>query len=315
MLTEAYLADQTDFVSQTVFPPIPVTNKSDEYFRYKRADFFRRTMQPRAPGTAAARAGYRLDTAEYNAREYALGHAIPDSIARNADNMLDLDRAGTELLTLQAMLDREYNWAAKYFVGGEWTTTMTGTSGAADATHVKQWDLAGSTPIDDVLAGKETIKQNTGKEPNVLVLGYRVKQRLKRNATIIDLLKYGQTAPGPVVVKNSDLAAVFEVDKVVVMGAIQCTSAEDAAADTFDFIGGDNALLAYAAPSPGLMVVSAGWTFNWQGFGGSMPGGTGWRMKKYRWEIEESNILEIQQAYAFGLAAPDLGYLFVDVIS
>jgi hypothetical protein len=113
-------------------------------------------------------------------------------------------------------------------------------------------------------------------------------------------------------VTNTDLAQLFEVDRVVVMGAIQTTSNEGAASPTFDFIGGKHALLAYAAPAPGLMVASAGYTFNWTGLPGASA--TGWRIKKYRWEKIASDILEIEQAYAYGLASTALGYFFSAVV-
>src|SRR6185295_15379407 len=150
MLTEAFRQKQQDFVSMTVFPPIPVENKSDVYYKFKREDFFRDDMQVRAPGSEAESSGYRLTTGNYNATEFALAHPIPDSIRRNADRMLNLDQAGAEFLTLKAMLNREKKWAAAYFAGALWGTTMTGQA-TADATHVKFWDASGSTPIEDIL--------------------------------------------------------------------------------------------------------------------------------------------------------------------
>ena len=311
-LTEAFVQQQTDFVSMTVFPPVPVDHKSDVYYKFAREDFFRNAMQTRAPGAIAESSGYRLTTGTYTCSEYALAHPIPDSIRRNADAMLNLDYAGAEYLTAQALLNREVNWATAFFANSLWGTTMTGQA-AADATHCQYWNSSGSTPIDDILAGKAIIKKNTGKDANVLVLGYNTHRALKTNASIVDRLKYGQTAPGAVVVSNSDLAQLFEVDRVVVMGAIQTTSAEGAATATFGFIGGDHALLAYAAPSPGLMVASAGYTFNWQGLPMATP--NGWRIKKYRVEEKASDILEVEQLYAHALVSSALGYFWYNMLS
>jgi len=311
-LTEAFFQKMTDFVSMVVFPPVPVDHKSDVYYKFDRSYFFRDAMQLRAPGAEAEASGYGLSTATYTAQRWDLAHPIPDAIRQNADKMINLDYAGTQFLTHQALINREVRWAKAFFANSLWTTSITGQA-TADASHVKFWDTAGSTPIEDVLTGKQTIKASTGMDANVLVLGYKTKKALKTNPEIIDRLKYGQTAPGAVVVKDTDLAQLFEVDRVVTMGAIKTTSAEGAATATYDFIGGSHALLAYAAPAPGLMVASAGYTFNWQG----LPGVTanGWRIKKYRHEPKESDILEIQQAYAQVLAAPDLGYFFNAVLS
>lgn len=312
-LVESYAQKMTDFVSMVVFPPVPVDHKSDVFYSWDRADFNRAVVKPRAPGTRAVASGVRLTTKTYICTDYALGHPIPDLIRNNADAAVNLDYSGTRYLTNQALLDREVNWAIKYFAPSLWGTTMTGQS-TADATHVKFWDTAGSSPIEDILIGKETIKQNTGMDANVLVLSYQVKRALKRNPELIDLLKYGQTAPGAVVIKDTDLAALFEVDRVVTMGAIKTTSAEGSASPTSAFIGGKHAMLAYAAPAPGIDVASAGYTFNWrQAFNGAATA-NGWRIKKYRDETIESDVLEMGQSYDQNLVATDLGYFFASVV-
>jgi hypothetical protein len=313
MLTVGYLQDQNDFVAGNVFPSIPVTNKSDVYFKYNRGDFFRNGMQKRAPGTPAAAGGYKLTTASYIADVWAEKKIIDDQIRANADSPLQPDRDATFWLTQQALINRDVNWCDAYFKASVWGYERAGQA-TSDATHVKYWNLSGSTPIADILAAQLAIKKATGLWPNVLVLGAETFITLLTNAEIIDRLKYGQTAPGPVVVKASDLAQLFQVKKVVVAGGVKTTSAEnvvpdsDTTPDTLDFIAGKHALLAYAADSPGIMQPSAGYTFNWTGLTGATAAGM--RIKKYRWEIDASDHLEVEQAYAFGLVGKYLGAFF-----
>lgn len=317
MLSVGYQQEADDFVANTVFPAIPVTNRSDVYFVYNRGDFFRNNMQKRAPGTPAAAAGYKLTTKTYIADVWAEKKLIDDQIRANSDSPLQPDRDATMWLTQQALINRDVNWATAYFTTGLWGGERAGQA-AADATHVRYWNLSGSTPIEDILAGQLAIKGATGKWPNVLVLGAQVYISLLTNPEIIDRLKYGQTAPGAVVVKATDLAALFQVKKVVVMSGIQTTSAEDLVADsdttpdTFAFISGKHALLAYAADSPGIMQASAGYTFNWTGLTGATAAGM--RIKKFRWEVDAADHVEIEQAYAFGLVSKYLGFFFKDVI-
>jgi hypothetical protein len=317
MLSVGYQQEADDFVANTVFPAIPVTNRSDVYFVYNRGDFFRNNMQKRAPGTPAAAAGYKLTTKTYIADVWAEKKIIDDQIRANSDSPLQPDRDATMWLTQQALINRDVNWATAYFTTGLWGGERAGQA-AADATHVRYWNLSGSTPIEDILAGQLAIKGATGKWPNVLVLGAQVYISLLTNPEIIDRLKYGQTAPGAVVVKATDLAALFQVKKVVVMSGIQTTSAEDLVADsdttpdTFAFISGKHALLAYAADSPGIMQASAGYTFNWTGLTGATAAGM--RIKKFRWEVDAADHVEIEQAYAFGLVSKYLGFFFKDVI-
>ena len=314
MMSVGYVQDLKDFVAGAAFPQLPVPNKSDLYFVYNRGDFFRNNMQKRAPGSPAAAGGYKLTTASYTADVWAVKKIIDDQIRANSDSPLQPDRDATFWLTQQALINRDVNWVSAYFGTGIWGTDMTGVSGTPSAGQFKQWDQSGSTPLDDVLAGQLAIKKATGYWPNTLVLGAYVFTKLLTNAQIIDRLKYGQTAPGPVVVNLSDLEALFKVKRVVVAAGVQTTSSEDnnvssdTVPDVIDFIAGKNALLCYAADSPGIFQPSAGYTFNWTGLTGATAAGM--RIKKYRWEIDSSDHVEIESAYAFGLVSKYMGYFF-----
>lgn len=315
MMSVGYLQDQTDFVANVVFPAIPVVSKSDVYYIYNRGDYFRNNMQKRAPGTPAVGSGYKLATKTYVADVWAEKKIIDDQIRANSDSPLQPDRDATFWLTQQALINRDVNWCASYFGTGIWGTDFAGVTGVPSGNQFLRWDQTGSTPINDILNGQLAIKKATGKWPNVLVLGAETFVTLLTNAQIIDRLKYGQTAPGPVVVDLSDLQALFKVKRVVVAGAIQTTSSENVQADsdgstldTFAFIAGKNALLAYAADSPGIFEASAGYSFNWTGLTGATAAGM--RIKKYRWEIDSADHVEIESAYAFGLVGKSLGFFF-----
>ena len=110
--------------------------------------------------------------------------------------------------------------------------------------------------------------------------GGRPSIRCWTTADIVGRLDRGQTT-GPVVVMRENLAALFELEQVLVMDAIHNTAKEGATA-SHSFIGGKHALLCYAAPSPGLMTPSAGYTFSWTGYVGASDNGV--RIKRFRME-------------------------------
>jgi hypothetical protein len=318
MMSVGYVQDMSDFVANQVFPSLPVPNKSDMYFIYNRGDFFRNNMQKRAPGTPAVAGGYKLATSTYVADVWAEKKIIDDQIRANSDSPLQPDRDATYWLTQQALINRDVNWANAYFAASVWgNTDQTGVAAAPAANQFIQWSATGSTPLENILAGQLTIKQNTGYWPNTLVLGAQTFVTLLTNAEIIDRLKYGQTAPGPVTVSTSDLEALFKVKRVLVMSGIQTTSVEGlgnnsdvAPIDTFGFISGKHALLCYASDSPGIFQPSGGYTFNWTGLTGATAAGM--RVKKYRWEVDSADHVEIESAYAFGQVAPAMGLMFVN---
>ena len=321
LMSVGYVQDMTDFVANQVFPSVPVPNKSDIYVIYNRGDFFRNTMQKRAPGTPAVAGGYKLATATYVADVWALKKIIDDQIRTNSDSPLQPDRDATYWLTQQALVNRDVNWSAAYFAPGIWgNTDQVGVPSAPTANQFIQWSAAGSTPLENILAGQITIKQNTGYWPNTLVLGAQTFVSLLTNAEVIDRLKYGQTAPGPVTVTTSDLEALFKVKRVLVMSGIQTASVEGvtnnsdvAPIDSFSFIGGKHALLCYSADSPGIFQPSAGYTFNWTGLTGATAAGM--RIKKFRWEVDAADHVEVESAYAFGQVAPAMAVFYQNAVA
>lgn len=305
----AYLQSQDQFVAAQVCPVIPVTKQSDRYYVYNRGDFFRDQMQRRAPGTPAASVGYRLDnTPTYFADVWAEAKPIPDQLRGNADAVLNMDRDAVEFLSQQALIRREKIFAANLFTTGKWNTDMTGVASGPTASQFLQWNDPASNPIEDIRAGKLAIKQATGYPANTLVLSEPVWLKLVDHPDLVDRVKYGQTAGRPATVSREALAAILELDRILVMGSIENTAAEGQTA-AHSFIGGKSALLCNVAPNPGLLTPSAAYTFAWTGYLGA--GTEGNRIKRYRWEIIASDIVEIEMAFDTKLVAPELGYFFV----
>lgn len=300
----AYMQRADMFVADRVFPNIPVPKQSDLYFTYDRGMFNRSEMRKRAPGTESQGIDYTVSTGNYFAEVHALHHDIPDQRRANTDNPLQPDREATELLMQQALIFREKEWATNYFAASIWTN---------DPTPSTLWDAAsGSDPLGDIETGKQTVGQSTGFEPNKCVLNRPVWGVLRNHADIVDRIKYGQTAPGAAKVSMQAFGDLIEIDEVMVTRAIENTAAEGAA-NVHSYIAGDHCLLVYAAPSPGLMAPSGGYTFSWSGYSGAGPAGQ--RISRMRADLLKSDRIEIEMAFAQALISADLGYLLEQVIT
>jgi len=309
----AFLQRAENFVADRVFPNIPVAKQSDRYFTYDRGEFNRDEMELRAPGTESAGATYTIDsTPTYFCETRALHKDIADPIRANYDSPLAPDREATEFLTHKALINREVNWAAAYFTTGVWTTDLEGVAAGPGAGQFLQWNDANATPIEDVRTAKRTVLESTGFMPNKMVLGRPVFDALVDHPDIVARLDQGQTPGGPALVTRMRLAAIFELDEVMVMDAIQNTAAKGAT-NVHAFIGGKQALLTYAAPAPGIMVPSGGYTFSWTGLLGASA--YGMRMKRFRIEERESDRVEIENSYDQKLIAADLGYFFYTAVA
>jgi hypothetical protein len=315
----AFLQNANNFVASRVFPNIRVQKQSDVYFTYDRGFFNRNQAKVRAPATEAAIAGFGLATESYMAKVVALKTQLSYQVAANADTPVQLERANTELLLHQMLIEKEVDWASRYFVNSVWSTNYTGVAPATNApgTNQKiQWsDSTSSTPIEDVRGGKTDMLERTGYEPNTLVLSQRVMDALVDHPDIIDRIKYsgGVGNQNPARTTGQALAQLFEVDRILVMRAIQNTAAEGLT-NAHSFIGGKNALLCYVPPSPGLMTPSAGYTFTWSGYQGA-SNEFGIAVRRRDREVIEATEIETNMAYVHKLVAADLGVFFSGIVA
>jgi len=128
---------------------------------------------------------------------------------------------------------------------------------------------------------------------------------------IVGRLDRGQTV-GPAIVMREALAALFELEEVLVMDSVY-NSAVEGASDSISFIGGKAALLLYVPKAPGLMTPSAGYTFSWSGLLGG--GALGMNMRRIRDEKVQADELIAQMAFDHKLVSADLGLYFASAIA
>lgn len=316
-LSIAYANEDSDFVFDQVFPVVPVMKQADKYFEYDRKDWLRTDAKRRAPGTEAEKSGWNLSTSTYFCERYALGHNISDPERANADPAVsDLDGDAVEFLTQDLRLRHETDWATAYFTTGVWTgasstTDMTGSaSPSSTATGFLQWDDIASTPIEDIRGEMMSVKSRTAKMPNTLVLGARVFQALADHPDILDRIKYTERG----VVTEDLIAMLLGLDRVLVAMSVE-NSASEGQPGSYDFQLGKSALLCYVASSPGLKQPSAGYTFSWTGMAGAPNAGRGARIKRYRHEPVESDVIEAEAWKDFKVVAADLGAFFSSAVS
>jgi hypothetical protein len=312
----AYMQSLDGFVADRVFPNVPVEKQADAYFKYDRSDFMRNQMRKRAESTESAGSGWKISNDTYYADVWALHKDIGDQTRANADNPINLDRDATNWLGLQCALNREVNFVSSWFRSGLWSTEVWGDAASPGANNVLHWSDDASTPIADIKARADVIQTLTGMRPNRLVLGRQVWTKLSEHPDILDRIKFSSTNTNPAVVTRQAVAAILEIEEILVMDGVQTTSAENASFETAmtnAFIGGKHALLAYAAPAPSLMMPSAGYTFSWKAFTGAGPQGQ--RISRFRIETIKSDRIEAEMAYVQKLTAPDLAAFFADIIA
>jgi len=262
-MSVAYIQDAGTFISDKVFPVVPVKRQSDLYFIYNTGDFMRDEATVRGLTSESTGGDYDLSTDSYYCKIYAFHKDVSPQERVNYDDPLDADQDAEIFVSQKMLVRREMQWAANYFASGVWTRQMAGQA-TADATHLVFWNLGTSTPIEDVTNESIRMASLTGYRPNTMVLSPYVFNALKNHPEVLDRIKYTEKG----IVTTALLASLFEMDNVYVAWAV-VNSAVKGATDAVSFIMGKNALLCYSNPNPALRQPSAGYTFAWTGLEGA----------------------------------------------
>ena len=264
LLTEISLAimnEEGDYIADRAFPPVFVAKQSDKllafddgFFRADEGDALRR-----APGTEPHEIGYKVTTsAAYYADGFAAAHPIPDEDRGNADPVFNLDEEATRLVTEALRIRRERAFATDFMTTGIWNTNGDKVGG----TNFTKWNDATSDPFTDIEDAKRRIKLDVGRLPTKLILGDIVWYRLKHHPDILDRIKYGATPQNPANVTRQLVAALFELDELLIGNAAYRSSNEGATVTTARIID-DDALLLHVPARPSRMTPAAGYTFFW----------------------------------------------------
>ncbi len=309
-LSIAHFNEPSNYVADKVFPIVYNNKKTDIYPKYDRGAFFAdegNSMQ-RAPGTKAARVGFTVDKSNtYSCENWAVGFAIPDELRANVDAPFDMDRDGTLLITELISIRRERAWASAFMTTGVWTGSSTG----SDITVGTKWDDVTSDPIADVKAQERAIHNSIGRRPNTLVMGRIVWDRLQDHPDVLDRIKGGATTGNVAIANKAIVAALLDVDQILVGDAIYRSSEEGAATLTLATIMDDDALLLYLPARPSLLTPAAGYTFVWESVvaGRNAPQ----FIRKYREGPEGQDVVESHTWFDHVATEPLAGAFFSDV--
>lgn len=304
-----YNQEATSFIAGRVFPVVSVLKQSDKYPVFPKGFFWRDLFRPRPLGGRSPIVGYEVGEDSYICTEYSLAHAIDERTYANYDDPLDPRRAAVSLLTQQALIKRDREWASNFFATGLWGTEWQGVAAAPGAGEFIQFDAAGSDPIGLVHSQLDAVGAATGFRPNKAVMGQDVFTTLMNHADVIDRIKYTQFG----MPSSQILATLLQVDEVMVPRGIYEAGPEGGTSNIGLIMNPKDMLLLYAAPSPGIEIPSAGYTFAWTGL---LPGTAafGGVIEVFEDELAHSDIIEMRQAFDMKLVATDLGVFFDDAV-
>jgi len=298
-----------DYIADRVFPILDGADPKAKITKYQKGAWFRDEAGIRAAGTRARRGGYPVTTVSIATDEYAFAKEVTDedrrfAKAKNAPP-LQPDQDAIEFAADKIDLKKEIRVASII----KSTTWADGNSGGEDAEG--GWAAGDSnTFLADITTGRKTIQSATGRDPNTLIIDYATFLSLKEEDTLQEKIKYTQRG----VFGAELLAALLELDQVLVGKAIYSTAEETAAGDDFTAAriweinsGKGMGFLFYRAPRLGLKTPTAGVQVRIAYEDGQPRRATTWREP-----AEHQDVYEVAEETDIVVVGSDLGYLWCD---
>lgn len=293
-----------DYIADRVFPILDAGDPRVKITKYNRGDWFRDEAGIRAPGTDARRGAPAASSVSIATDEYAFASEVTDEDRRFANAQgapaLKPDQDAIEFATDKIDLKKERR-VASLITGTAWCGVA---AGGEDAEGL--WAPVGSTNtfLADIESKRKTIRSYIGRDPNILVIDGATYGALKEVEAILAKIQYTQRG----IVTRELLAAMLDLDEVLVGTAIYSTAEETAAGDDFTPVdiwtvnsGKGMAFLGYRPPSLGLKIQAAGLQYRIKYENGMPRRTTTWReASKHQdvYEVAEETDIALIDAYA-----------------
>lgn len=300
-----YVQDQSKFIADKVFPRRGVNNQSNKYATYVKGDTLRSNMERRGRGAASPSMIYRTSNDSYSCEDWSLAIPVDDRQVANADDPFNPRRDATRVLTQQELIRREQSWGESFFTTGVWGVDKTGGSD-----FVKFSDSL-SDPVGAISDYQEDVEDATGLEPMDLVMSKAGWNALKNHPDILYRIVGGSTSASPAIASRERVAEILGVERIHVGGGVVNTAGFGETVNMSRILG-KHMLLCYVDPNPSEFAPTAGMTFVWSGYIGSEEGR---RIKTWRDEAKESEMIEIQANWDQKVVAADCGIFLANAVA
>ena len=291
-----YMQDPKKFKATKIFPMCPVTLMSSSFPTYDKEYWFKNEAKIRKPGTESSGSRHGRGEDSYSCQDVSHHEDVAEEYIKNDPSPLNPLKSATRRVSQIISTFDEVDWVTRFLTTTVWTDAVTPTT---------KWDAADSTPLEDIDAYKRTMESTTSFEPNKLVISKDVFDVLKRHPQVKEQIKYTSASN----VTAAMLAAIFEVDEIVVLTAVYDSAAFGATA-SMDYVATNKFLLLHTTDNPSLESPSAGYNFAWSGYGKN-----GYKVKTIEQENLGATRVEVHNYHDMKKVAADLGMYVPTVLT
>lgn len=299
-------SDRNGYVAQQVFPVIDVASQAGVYGIIPVEQLLQQRVTRRAPGSGYSRGSFTFTTATYACEEHGAEEPVDDRQAKMYREYFDAEQVATMRAFSSILRNAEQRVCETVF-----NTNTYNTAALATSIGVKWNSYANAVPLDNVVAARNKVYDNSGIWANALIVNQKVFYHLRRCEQVIDAIESngaGQAA------KQSDITAdlvaqALGLDMVIVAGASRNSAAEGATASPAQIWGDTLAMVCRVATTNDMQEPCIGRTFHWSEDGSSI-GGT---VESYRDEVVRSNIIRVRHDVDEVLLYTELGHLLSNI--
>jgi len=295
-----------EFIADRAVLTVPVGKQSDKYFYFPKGAIFRDEAGLIAGGAESPRGDFPISADTFYCNPYGFAVNILDDDRENADAPLNPELDATDYCGSKILLKKEVMVASKLLTSSNWA--------AGHAMDCEGTWVAGesNTFIADVEYGIKYILDRTGKRPNVMIMDGGTLGAVKSESTVLERIKYVERG----IVSAPLIAALFELDEVLIGDALVSTAVEKA--DGTDFsgkkiwevnTGQGSALLLYRPPVAGIKNPSSAYLYSWA------KNGLARIINRWREDKNHRDVVEGIERFDCKITGSDLGFLFSDTIS
>jgi len=282
-------------VGQALFPFAPVKKEINKIPKFSKESFKAINTIRAIRAKSNVLDPESVGNAEVTLEEHDISFPLDRRELDNAEAVLDLEKYATFSASAIIALALERACASLATAPGNYATsnkiTLSGNS--------RFTDYANSDPIAVIKTGREAVRQQIGRRPNVALFGAATMSALSEHPKILERIKYTQLG----VVTPELLAGILGISKVVIGEAVYMDG-RGAVKDVW----GDNVVLAYvpALPAdvkPNVYEPAFGYTLRKEGYPIAAP-----------WQTEDGkqHNVDVTDIVAPCILGADAGYLIAD---
>jgi hypothetical protein len=303
-------SENAGYIASQVLPVMSVASQAGNFGKIPLEQLLQQRETRRAPGAGYARGNWTFDKATYATEEHGAEEPVDDREAKMYAEYFDAEQVSTMRAFSAVLRNAEQRVADAIF-----NTTTWATGNAALTTVVtNEWDVnhtSNAVPITDVEAAVNKVYDGSGLWPNALIINRKVFRNLRNLDQIIDRIESaGAGNPSkPSDITEQMLAAVFDLDYVIVAGTSKNGAKEGQAASPTQIWSSEYAMVCRIATGNDMREACIGRTFHWSNDGSSI-GGT---VESYRDEVIRGNVIRVRHDVDEVVLYPQAGHLLSNV--